>query len=499
MGNYLLSVDNGGTYIKAALFDSEGRCVGVARQRNQVISLHPGWTEYDQDALWRINSQCMAKVISQTGINPEEIACVGIAGQGCGCYMLDEAGKSIRNAISSSDERANDQVQRWLRDGTSQRMYERIYRYPSAGHLNAILSWLKENEPENYQKIAHLFAMKDLLVYRLTGNIISSYGCQSASCLMDLRSGTFEREIAEAFGIGEMADKFGPLKWDLEKVGTVTSAAAKLTGLAAGTPVCAGLHDVVASALAMGITDSQLCFMILGTHGINGYLSPVPILNGSILYNEMFAFPGMYLIEEGYPSSAATLEWVLQAIYGDGAEDAGEMYARVNAMVDSLSPCQAVPLFLPFLRGQRDNPKARGAWIGLCPEHTQAHLLRAVYEGVTFSHMLQAEHLFVNRERPPRIRIAGGATGSKVWMQMFADALQIPVEVLPREEMGAKGAAIAAAVAAGIYSDLPCAVRAMACEGTILAPRPEYAKIYQQKYQRFKKAVKTMDALWDEA
>ena len=239
--------------------------------------------------------------------------------------------------------------------------------------------------------------------------------------------------------------------------------------------------------------------MILGTHGIIGYLSPVPILNGSILYNEMFAFPGMYLIEEGYPSSAATLEWVLQAIYGDGAEDAGEMYARVNEMVDSISPCQAVPLFLPFLRGQRDNPKARGAWIGLCPEHTQAHLLRAVYEGVTFSHMLQAEHLFVNRERPPKIRIAGGATGSKVWMQMFADALQIPVEVLPREEMGAKGAAIAAAVAAGIYSDLSCAVRAMACEGKILAPRPEYAKIYQQKYQRFKKAVKTMDALWDEA
>lgn len=493
MKKYLLGVDNGGTYIKAAIFDEHGTQLGICRQYNRIHKPAPGRSEYNQEELWRSNCSCIRGVLHSTGIHPGEIACIAVAGQGCGFYAIDEHGNSVRNAISSSDGRAFHQLEKWKQDGTSRSVYPYIYRDSSAGHLNAILAWMKENEPESYNRIYRLFSMKDFLVYRLTGEIISGYGCMSASGLMDIRTKAFSPKLAEAFGISEMADRFGTLRWDMELCGTVTEEASFMCGCEAGTPVASGSHDVVASALAMGITDSKLCFMITGTHGINGYISPVPVLNGTIKYNELFAFPGSFLIEEGYPSSSATLEWVISVLFADTDRTSSEIYHEVNEEVAQVTPQECDLVFMPFLRGHRDNAQASGTWIGLRPEHTRSHMLRAVYEGVVFSHMLQMEHLFANRERPERIRMAGGATNSRVWVQIFADAFGIPIEVVPNEEMGAKGAAIVAAAAVNMYQNIDCAVKAMTKQGETVLPDKENANIYARKFVHFRNLVQTLD------
>lgn len=496
MKKYILSVDNGGTYIKAAVFDRSGRQLGIARQYNEVLRPAPGWAEYDQVSLWSINCNCIRKVVEETKINPQEIACIGIAAQGCGFYGIDKNGKEIRNAISSADLRANEQVKKWIEDGTDQEAYKSIYRHSTTSHLNSILAWMKENEPENYQRIAFLFSMKDFLVFKFTGQAVAGYGCQSSSGLMDLNTGKFSRRLAHLFGIPEMYEKFGPLRWDGEICGTVTEEAAAQCGCAAGTPVAAGSHDVVACALAMGITDSELCFMITGTHGINGYISDMPVLNGTIRYNEYFAFPGKFLIEEGYPSSSATLEWVISVLFAGDQDSPEKIYEKINLEVKEAGFEKNDLIFLPFLRGHRDNPEASGAWIGLRQEHTRGHMLRAVYEGVAFTHVLQMEHLFANRGRPSRIRMAGGATRSKTWVQMFADVFNIPFEVIPHEEMGVKGAAIVAAAAVGMYPDVQAAVKAMACSGELIYPQIERAEIYKEKFEFFKRAMAAADLLY---
>lgn len=495
MKKYLLCVDNGGTYIKAAIFDRNGKQLGSARQYNEVLRPAPGWTEYDQSALWERNCCCIRKVITDTQIDPEEVACIGIAAQGCGFYAVDKDGNNIRNAISSSDVRAFAQIRKWINDGTDKEAYKYIYRHSSTSHLNAILAWLKENEPENYYKVRYLFSMKDLLVFKFTGQAVSGYGCQSSSGIMDLNSGKFSKKLAQMFGIPEMYDKFGPLRWDSEICGTVTEQAARECGCAAGTPVAAGSHDVVACALAMGITDSKLCFMVTGTHGINGYISDVPVLNGTIRYNEYFAFPGKFLIEEGYPSSSGTLEWVISVLFSGENKKSDEIYEKINAEIENTVPEESNLIFLPFLRGHRDNPNATGAWIGLKPEHTRGQMLRAVYEGVAFAHVLQMQHLFANRKQPPEIRMAGGATQSKIWVQIFADVFEIPFEVIPNEEMGVKGAAVVAAAAVKMFPDIQAATKTMACKGKMIYPRKEQSKIYQKKFENFKKAVAAADLL----
>jgi L-xylulokinase len=496
MGTYLLSVDNGGTYIKAALFDVKGNQIGISRHYNQVVRPCEGWAEYDMKSLWETNCRCMREVIERTDIDPQRIACIGFAGQGKGLYPVDVEGNPVRNGITSSDVRAQSYVDKWMNDGTSERLYGTTFQNASSGQPVSILRWMKDNEPKKYARIRWVFSMKDFLFYRLTGKAIAGKGTQSGTCMVDLTTQEYEPELLKAYGIPEMEDKLPQMKWDTELCGTVSEEAAHLCGCVAGTPVSAGMFDVDASAIAIGVIDTNCVFIITGTHGINGYISSKPVTNGTIGLNSLYSLPGMYLIEEGYPSSSGTLEWVISVLFDDEGENAATLYTKINRMVEEIEPDQSKLVFLPFLHGWRDSIVARGTWIGLCPEHTKGHMLRAVYEGVVFTHMLQTEHLFMNRVRPPKILMAGGATNSEPWMQMFADALQIPMQIVKNNEMGAKGVAIASTVAVNIYPDIRAAVEAMTHESRIVAPRRRYAEIYTRKFVNFKDIVSKLNFVW---
>jgi L-xylulokinase len=202
------------------------------------------------------------------------------------------------------------------------------------------------------------------------------------------------------------------------------------------------------------------------------------------------------MIEESYPASSGVLEWVIDLFYDQDKRSANDIYAEINQMVESVAPDNRGLIFLPYLHGQRNNINARAAWIGLLPCHTRAHILQAVYEGVAFTHMRHLENLFCNRPRPKTIHMAGGATNSSVWVQIFADVIGIPLEVIQNEEIGAKGAAIVAAVSVGIYPDVKSAMEHMTSARKIVQPRPEIHEIYQEKYQKFKSIVDKTDDIW---
>ena len=495
MRKYLLSIDNGGTYIKAALFDLKGNQLGISKHHNAAINGGEGHTEYDQRILWSTNCRCIREVVENTGILPGEIACVGFAGQGKGLYMVDANGEDFRNAITSADVRAASYCDQWRADGTSQSLFPKLYQMAQAGQTVPILRWMKDHEPENYRRIRWVFSMKDLLFYRLTGTAIAGKGSQSGTCLVNLNTGEYDPELLDAYGIPEVASKLPPLKWDTEMCGTVSEIAAQQCGLAAGTPVSAGMFDVDASAIAMGVINSDAVFMISGTHSINGYIAPAPVTNGTVMLNSLYSLPGQYLVEEGSVTSAGVLEWVIDKLFAE-ATDRAEVYDRINRMVGATRPESSKLVFLPFLHGSRDSVISRGAWIGLCPEHNREEMLRAVYEGVVFAHKMHAEHLFANRKKPEKIRIAGGATQSEVWMQIFADAFQIAFEIVDDAEMGAKGVAIASAVAAGLYPDIDQAVHAMTRTGRTVSPNPEHAQAYERKFAAFKAVVGALDDVW---
>ena len=151
------------------------------------------------------------------------------------------------------------------------------------------------------------------------------------------------------------------------------------------------------------------------------------------------------------------------------------------------------PIFLPYLLGNRDNPNACAGWSGLRQYHNRGDLLRAVYEGVALSHRHQLEYLLVNRESPKEICFAGGVAHSHVWRQIFADVLGIPLRIVASEEMGAKGAAITAAVAAGFYDDIRDAVKGMVRPGSLIVPDGDSAAVYDRKYEVFRRRITNAD------
>jgi L-xylulokinase len=500
MSEYIIGVDNGGTFIKAVLYDREGRQIALAKEPGEIFNPQPGAVELSMERLWEINCTCIRRVISESGVEPARIGCIGFAGQGKGVYPIDAAGKPFRNAITSSDNRSWRQVEKWTKDGTAEKIFHLTCQGIYTSHPVSILAWLKETEPENYRKIRWIFSMKDYLIYRLTGEIVTDYCNQSGGGFVNLNTGIYDLEILKLLGIPELSDKLPSLKNPADICGLVTEKAAKETGCKAGTKVIAGMFDVDASAIALGLVSPDELCLITGTCGVNAYVSEEPVKNKTVMLNSMYCIPGYYFIEEGSNTSAGNLEWVIKMLYsGENrmAQKKGvNLYVKLDEAAARMEPEKSDIVFLPFLNGSEDSSQSRGVWLGMSAGHTREHLLRAVYEGVVFSHRIHIDKLLKNRPHPAAIRLAGGAAHSDFWVQIFADVLQIPIELVSGRELGTQGVAMAAGIAMGYFKDYKDVVEKWVKIKKAFTPRPEKKEIYEKNYRRFKSTVEHVHGLW---
>lgn len=499
MRQYAIGLDNGGTVTKAALFDMEGKEMGVASRQTPILTPRPGYTERDMEYLWQCNCQCVKEVLETTGVNPAEVIGIAVCGHGKGLYPWGKDGRPALNGIVSTDGRAWEYPKRWKENGTHARIYPRICQELMACQQVSLLAWFKEHQREVYDNIQWVFSVKDYIRFRLTGEAFCEATDISGSGLLNVRDARFDQDLLDELGIGEVFDKLAPLKYSYEKCGCITPQASELTGLVPGTPVAGGMFDIDASAVALGVhTPAEMC-TIAGTWSINEYISRQPVMDGSIAMNSLYAIPGYYLVEECSATSAGNLEWYLEHYMKNEPLPEGErLYDVVNRMVADISPQDCEVYFLPFLYASNAHPLGKGTFAGLTLYHHKAHMLRAIYEGVAYSHKTHIDKLLAARERPEAIRMAGGAVHSEVWVQMFADVLGLPIETVKVEELGALGCAMAAAVASGVYRDYPEAVAHMVHIGGKVSPDPEAVGIYQKKYEKYCKISQALDTVWDE-
>jgi len=315
---------------------------------------------------------------------------------------------------------------------------------------------------------------------------------------MDVKNGTFDKKMLEALGIGEIYEKIPPLKYSYEVCGRLTKEAAEKTGLAEGTVVAGGMFDIDSCAIASDVTSEEELCTIAGTWSINEYISRTPILDGSVAMNSLYAIPGYYLIEECSATSAGNLDWFLRNLLEHEPIPEGKsIYDVINEQVEALKPEDSQVYFLPFLYASNAHPLGKGAFAGLTLYHGKEHMLRAIYEGVVYSHKTHIDKLLRSRKRPKAIRIAGGAVNSRVWVQMFADILEIPMETVHGKELGALGCAMAAAVAAGIYKDYKEAAAHMVHMGERFEPKLKNCAVYREKYKTYCAVRDALDEVWD--
>lgn len=498
---YVMGIDNGGTFSKAAVFDEKGRQLSAVSVPTRVITPKPGYMERDMEELWSVNVQAVSGALCRSGINPGDLVGVSFSGHGKGLYMVDERGEPVCNGILSTDTRAWEYVKRWDQEDVAGKVYERTYQRILACQPVSILAWMRDNAPETLRRAKHIFAVKDYIRFRMTGEAYAEYSDFSGGNLIDLRTGAYDKELLGMFGLEFVWDLLPPLRQSFEICGYVTEKAAMEMGLPAGIPVAAGMFDVDACGIASGLSDESRMCMVAGTWSINEYIRKEPITDKTVSLNSMFCIPGYYLVEESSPTSAGNMEWFIRRLMPDLCErgqDKGNpsVYETANRLVEHIDPRENRVIFLPFLNGSNEDALAKGTFVGLTSYHTREHMLRAVYEGVVFSHYTHIRKLLASRDVPTSVRLSGGAAKSDVWAQIFADVLQLPIDVIEDKELGAQGAAMAAGIAAGLYPDYETAVRETVKISRTIYPRREYAAIYKKKYEMYRAVIEGLSDVW---
>ncbi|MEW5957500.1 MAG: FGGY-family carbohydrate kinase [Chloroflexota bacterium] len=497
---YLLGIDIGTSLIKTVIFDLNGAEVGQGVQKVRVDSPQPGWFQQDMEAVWQGAAASIKAAIARAGIDPAQIAVVGPTGQGDGAWMIDAAGQPVGPAPLWNDGRAGDIISRWEQAGLLSELFKQGGTILWPGAQAAILAWLRQNEPDTFDRIDTVFCCKDWIKYKLTGQICTDETDGSIP-FMSMASRRYDDGQLMLLHMGDVKTKLPPVKMAHEVMGYVTAAAAVETGLAAGTPVVAGLLDVAANAVGIGAIDAGQSFTLLGTTALNAIILDRPALDPvDVGATVCHGLPERWMRVLGAMAGTPNLDWYLAnmgEIFQVEADSQGvDVYTLLEKTVGETPVGAGGVIFHPYLQGERApflNPAARAGFFGVSAATTRDHLARAVYEGVALSIRDCFESI---GSQVQQVMLAGGGSNSPAWCQILADATGCPMVVPAGTQFGTLGAALVGAVGVGVFANLETAVaRCIKIERTV-TPNPANRQKYDALYALYRSLIPPMTAFW---
>lgn len=492
MPDYLLGLDAGNTVIKAVLFDAaDGTELAVSARDGHAKLPAPGHVERDLGELWQNAIGVIADCIDKAGIDPGQIRGIGCAGHGNGLYALDRSGQPLIG-IQSLDTRGSDLVSEWARLSVGERAYPISRQKPWSAQTPTLLAWVRRHQPDLYAQIGTVLLCKDFVVGKLTGARVTETTDMSGCGLLAIPDRTYSAELLDIYGLGDARAMLPEVLESADIAGHVTAEVAAQTGLRAGTPVVAGLFDVVASALGSGVVGTGQASIIAGSWSINQVVVDRPISEPPVFMQSSFDRTRWLAIESS-ATSAANLEWLVHQFM---EEVEGDRFALASELAGSVSPAADVPIYHPFLYGAQQDGKARAGFYGVGGWHGRAHLLRALFEGVVFEHRRHVDVLRRAGANVTSATLSGGGSRSSVWPQIFADVLNLPVTVAKGRETGALGAAIAAGAGVGLFADYAAGTKAMTAPARSYGPDSSWGAVYDKRFDLYTQLLKAMTPIW---
>ncbi len=494
----LLGVDAGTTVTKSVLFDTEGREVGRGSRRVPLSYPAPHHVERDQDAMWDSVVATVREAVARAEVDPGDIAAIGMTSHGDGVYLVDGAGAPTRPGIMSLDTRARAVADRWNASGVGDRALALTGQRPWASAPAALLAWLAEHEPDTVAASRWALPAKDVIRHRLTG-LVATEPTEASLSFTNVATQVYDDDVLSLFGLEALGRLRPPIVGCTEVSAGLTDAAADALGLRPGTPVAGSAHDVDCGAVGTGVVAPGTLSVIAGSFNINQAVSTEPTTDPDWCARN-FVLPGHWLNMAISPTSSTNLEWFATRLCAADLEAGaaeGDPFGFVDREVGAVAGDPSEVLYLPFLYGSPLEGDASGGFVGLRGWHTRGHLIRAVQEGVAFTHRWHVDAL--DRAFPTSVvRLTGGATRSPLWTQTFADALRRRVEVTETEEAGALGVALLAGVAAGVWPDVAAAAQATVRIREAVEPGERSGDL-DAAYRRFRDAVAALAPVWASA
>ncbi len=483
MPTYLLGLDVSTTATKALLIDEAGAVAAVAASEYSFETPRPLWSEQDPALWWEGTVQSIRALLAESGVNPGDIAGLGLTGQMHGLVLLDEAGQVLRPSILWNDQRTAVECDEIRARVGRERLIQITGNDALTGFTAPKLLWVRRHEPAVYARARHVLLPKDYARLRLTGVYAMDKADGAGTLLVDLRRRDWSDEVLAALELPRAW--LPPLFEGPQITGHLTAEAAAATGLPAGLPVVAGGGDQSAQGVGVGAVKGGIVALTLGTSGVvfAGSAEPVVEPEGR-LHAFCHAVPGRWHMMGVMLSAAGSLRWHRDTFAPGQAYDA------------LLAPAAAVPpgseglLFLPYLSGERTphpDPLARGAFVGLTLRHGLPHLTRAVLEGVAFGladsfRLMQAAGLAPVEQ----VRVSGGGARSPLWRQILADVLGVELATVNTTEGAAYGAALLAGVGAGLWPNVDAACGATIRVTGQVQPQAEAVAAYAALYPHYR-------------
>lgn len=497
---YLLGLDVGTTGCKAAIFDERGQTVASHTEEYPLYHPQPGWAEQEPEEWWQGTIGAIQGLLRLGGVQSEEIAGIGISGQMHGAVLLDSQMQPVRRAIIWSDVRTTPQCREITSTVGAEQLVALTGNPALEGFTAPKVLWVREHEPENFERVRLLLLPKDYIRLRLTGEVAMEISDAAGTLLFDVRQGRWSEELLQLLGLP--SSLLPEVKGSAEVCGTITSEVAAQTGLAKGTPVVGGGADNACGAVGTGVVQGGLVAISIGTSGTVLAFSEEPKIDPQgRVHTFNHSVPGAYYLMGVHQAAGFSLRWLRDTL---AVKDAGGVraYEVMTKEAAEVAPLSQGLVFLPYLQGERTphmNAAARGVFFGLSGVHTRAHLTRAVLEGVSYSLRDSVEILREQAVPMEQMRITGGGAQSDEWMHILASVLGVPLVRTSATEGPAFGAALLAGAGVGVYPSIPEACAATIQPLETIKPDADLQARYSEGYALYRSLYPALKGAFSDA
>lgn len=485
----LLGIDVGTGGTRAVLIDVRGRVIGSATAEHAAMSSpRIGWAEQSPEDWWRAACLAIKECHAKSSTAAQDVSAIGLTGQMHGLVLLDAQDQVVRPALLWCDQRTGDECREITNRVGAQRLIELTANPALTGFTLPKIWWVQRHEPQLWARVRSLMLPKDYVRFRLTGARAIDVADASGTLMFDVAHRRWSQPMLEVSGVQE---SLLPKVFESQEIsGYVHEEGARLAGLRPGIPVVAGAGDQAAGAVGMGIVKAGAVSATIGTSGVVFAATSEPVLEPKgRIHTFCHAIPKRWHVMGVTQGAGLSLRWFRDQ-FGAGKDDGRDPYDRLAEEAAKTPPGADGLLWTPYLMGERTphlDPNARGALVGITAQHTRAHVIRAILEGVAFS-LRDSLTLFREIGVPvSSIRLGGGGARSPLWQQIQADIYGMPVELIGADEGAAYGAALLAGVGCRNWPTVDAACESAVRVAKRVDPNPKTAAQMDLQYAEYRK------------
>lgn len=486
--NYLLGIDFGGGASKATLIDTLGNIIAESTAEYPTYYPEGGGCEQEPKDWEKALVNNIAALKEKSKIDTSSILCIAVDSATHTAVLCDGNKKPIRPAIHWTDSRSVKES-RELNEKYGEEIFKTSLHRPGTFWTLPQIIWVRNNEPENFKKIKHIFFEKDYIRYLLTDVFCTDYIEAEGSMLFDCEKLCWSKMLCDIAGID--VSFLPPIKNPTDVIGKVTAAAAKMTGLCEGTPVICGTTDTVMEVFASGAVKKGDVTVKLATAGRICVITDKPYPHRDLV-NYSHVAEGLWYPGTATKSAAASYRWYRDT-FGGNYKDLDDGAKAVPIGCEGLR-------FHPYLNGELSpyaDPMLCGSFTGVRATHTKAHFTRAVLEGVCYA-LLDSRSVLTEAgiDYSLTATAIGGGTKGELWRQIAADILGMTLRTVESSD-SSLGSAMLAGIAAGVFKDVQDAAEKCVKFKSVTVPNPENTEKYLKVFEEYKKIHDALAPIYD--